>query len=61
LNVAAYALSFRQSGTAVIAGNILLRDGAMYPHALERREYWRLIAYGFLHPTVSTSPGTCCA
>ena len=49
LNVAAYALCFRQSGTAVIAGNVLLRDGAMYSHALERGEFWRLLAYGFLH------------
>ena len=49
LNVAAYALCFRQSGTAVIAGDILLRDGAMYSHALQRGEYWRLVAYGFLH------------
>jgi rhomboid protease GluP len=49
LNIAAYALSFRQSGTAVIAGDILLRDGEMYSHALDRGEYWRLIAYGFLH------------
>jgi rhomboid protease GluP len=49
LNVAAYALCFRQSGTAVIAADVLLRDGAMYSHALDRGEYWRLIAYGFLH------------
>jgi membrane associated rhomboid family serine protease len=49
LNVAAYGICFRQSGTAVIAGDILLRDGAMYSHALERGEYWRLVAYGFLH------------
>jgi len=49
LNVAVYALCFRQSGTAVIATDVLLRDGAMYAHALERREYWRLISYGFLH------------
>jgi rhomboid protease GluP len=49
LNIAAFALCFRQSGTAVIAGDILLRDGAMHSHALGRGEYWRLIAYGFLH------------
>ncbi len=49
LNVAAYALCFRQSGTAVITGDVLLRDGAMYSHALQRGEYWRLVAYGFLH------------
>jgi len=49
LNAAAYALCFRQSGTAVIASDVLLRDGAMYAHALQRGEYWRLIAYGFLH------------
>ncbi len=49
LNVAAYALCFRQSGTAVIAADVLLRDGAMSAQALARGEYWRLIAYGFLH------------
>ncbi len=49
LNVAAYALCFRQSGNAVIAGDVLLRNGAMYSQAIPRGEYWRLIAYGFLH------------
>jgi membrane associated rhomboid family serine protease len=49
LNVAAYALCFRQSGTAVIAADVLLRNGAMYSQAIARGEYWRLIAYGFLH------------
>jgi len=49
LNAAAYVLCFRQSGTAVIASDVLLRDGAMYAHALQLGEYWRLIAYGFLH------------
>lgn len=49
LNIAAYALCFHQSGGAIIASDVLLRDGAMYSHALGRGEYWRLIAYGFLH------------
>jgi membrane associated rhomboid family serine protease len=49
LNVAAYALCFRQSGSEAIASDVLFRYGAMYAHALERGEYWRLIAYGFLH------------
>src|SRR5262249_18841472 len=27
----------------------LFRNGAMYSLALQRHEYWRLVAYGFLH------------
>jgi len=28
---------------------VLLRNGAMYSFAIKRHEYWRLLAYGFLH------------
>ena len=28
---------------------MLLRNGAMYSFAIKRHEYWRLLAYGFLH------------
>jgi rhomboid protease GluP len=49
LNVAAYGLCFHQSGTPVIANDVLLRDGAMSTRALAQHEYRRLIAYGFLH------------
>ncbi len=49
LNVAAYALCLHQSGTAVIAPDVLFRNGALYSQAIARGEYWRLITYGFLH------------
>jgi membrane associated rhomboid family serine protease len=49
LNVAVYALCFRQSGNGLIAADVLLRNGAMYSQAIPRGEYWRLIAYGFVH------------
>jgi len=49
LNIAAYALCLNQSGTIVISNEVLFRGGAMYSSAIERREYWRLVTYGFLH------------
>lgn len=42
-------LCFMQSGTPTAPPNLLYRYGAMYTWALDRHEYWRLIAYGFLH------------
>lgn len=48
-NIVVFALCARQSGGEAISGELLFRNGAMYSGALERREYWRLIAYGFLH------------
>jgi rhomboid protease GluP len=48
-NIVAYGVCFSQSDTAVLPAGLLLRSGAMYPLAIERHEYWRLIAYGFLH------------
>jgi membrane associated rhomboid family serine protease len=48
-NVFIYGLVVRQAGTAAIPGDVLLRNGAMYSFAIARHEYWRLVAYGFLH------------
>ena len=47
-NIAVYLLCLSQSGTAAIPPELLFRNGAMYPLAIERQQYWRLIAYGFL-------------
>ena len=49
LNVAAYGLCLDRSGATDIPAEVLLRSGAIYSGAIERREYWRLVAYGFLH------------
>jgi rhomboid protease GluP len=49
LNIFAYAWCLNQSGTIAISGEVLFRSGAMYSSAIERHEYWRLVAYGFLH------------
>jgi len=48
-NIVVFALCLRQAGSEAIPGEILFRSGAMYTAALERGEYWRLVAYGFLH------------
>ena len=48
-NVLVYGLCLAQTGTVDIPTDVLLRDGAMYSFAIGRHEYWRLIAYGFLH------------
>jgi membrane associated rhomboid family serine protease len=48
-NIVVYALCLRRSGTEAIPTELLFRNGAMYSFAVERREYWRLVAYGFLH------------
>jgi membrane associated rhomboid family serine protease len=40
---------FIQSGAPAAPAALLFRYGAMYSSALPRHEYWRLIAYGFLH------------
>lgn len=51
LNIAIFAITLIQSGAPAPSGAVLFGDGAMYHQALERREYWRLFAYGFLHAT----------
>jgi membrane associated rhomboid family serine protease len=48
-NIAVYLLCFRSTGTQAISNEVLLRNGAMYSFAIKRHEYWRLLAYGFLH------------
>jgi len=48
-NIIVFALCLRQAGSEAIPGEILFRSGAMYTAALERGEYWRLVACGFLH------------
>jgi len=51
-NVVVFALCAWQSGGDAIPGELLFRYGAMYSAAIERQEYWRLVAYGFLHANV---------
>ena len=42
-------LPFIQAGGPSAPGELLYRYGAMYSTVLARHEYWRLVAYGFLH------------
>jgi len=49
VSVAVFALCTLQSGLASIPAEMLFRYGAMYSLAIDRHEYWRLVAYGFLH------------
>lgn len=49
LNVAVYALCWSHSSGGTMTSDLLLRSGAMYTSALQRHEYWRFIAAGFLH------------
>src|SRR5215831_6517456 len=51
-NIVVFALCLRQAGSEAIPGEILFRSGAMYTAAMERGEYWRLVAYGFLHANI---------
>jgi membrane associated rhomboid family serine protease len=48
-NLIVFGICFAQSGTTDIPAEILLRNGAMSTDAIERHEYWRMFAYGFLH------------
>jgi membrane associated rhomboid family serine protease len=48
-NVFVFWLCLRSSTAAAISPEVLLLNGAMYSHGIERHEYWRLVAYGFLH------------
>jgi membrane associated rhomboid family serine protease len=52
LNIAAYLLCLHYSGAMVIPTEILFRNGAMYSSAIGRQEYWRLVAFGFLHASL---------
>jgi membrane associated rhomboid family serine protease len=49
VNILVFALCLKLAGTPELPGGLLYRYGAMYASALPRQEYWRLIAYGFLH------------
>jgi len=49
VNVAVFVSCALQSGTANISPELLFRYGAMYSQAIDRHEYWRLVAHGFLH------------
>src|SRR5579864_4011231 len=49
INVMVYALVLQRSGAPVPSPAALFRSGAVYSGALARHEYWRLVAYGFLH------------
>lgn len=49
INVFVFALCLRSSSTTDISSEVLFLNGAMYSQALERHEYWRLVAAGFLH------------
>jgi rhomboid protease GluP len=48
-NIAAFGLCLTQSDGPAIPSEVLFRYGAMYSLAIERHEYWRLLASGFLH------------
>ncbi|KJC35841.1 hypothetical protein UP09_32155 [Bradyrhizobium sp. LTSP885] len=47
--VLASGFCFIQAGGSSAPSELLFRYGGMYSAALARHEYWRLIAYGFLH------------
>lgn len=51
-NIVIFSLCALQSGGQTIPGELFFRNGAMYSAAIERGEYWRLVAYGFLHANV---------
>jgi membrane associated rhomboid family serine protease len=52
VNIVVYALTLQRSGMPSPSSNVLLQYGAVYGGALARHEYWRLIAYAFLHASM---------
>lgn len=52
VNILVYALTLQRSGLSAPSPGALLRFGAMYSGALARHEYWRLVAYAFLHASM---------
>jgi len=52
VNIVIAGLCLSQSGAAAAPNALLYRYGAMYSFALQRHEYWRLFAYGFLHVNI---------
>jgi membrane associated rhomboid family serine protease len=51
-NIVISGLCFSQSRAPAAPAELLYRYGAMYSSALQRHEYWRLMAYGFLHVNI---------
>src|SRR5580698_1191322 len=49
VNILVYALTLQRSGMPAPSSDVLFRSGAIYSGALARHEYWRLVAYAFLH------------
>ena len=49
VTVLASGFCFIQAGGASASAELLYRYGGMYATAIARHEYWRLVAYGFLH------------
>jgi rhomboid protease GluP len=52
VNILVYALTLQRSGTPAPSPDVLFRSGAIYSGALARHEYWRLVAYAFLHASM---------
>jgi rhomboid protease GluP len=52
VNILVYALTLQRSGMPTPSPEALLRSGAIYSGALARHEYWRLVAYAFLHASM---------
>jgi rhomboid protease GluP len=48
-NIAIYIWLIQGVGGPTLPPDVLIRHGAMGSFALPLREYWRLVAYGFLH------------
>jgi rhomboid protease GluP len=49
VTVLASGFCFIQAGGPAAPAELLFRYGGMYATAIARHEYWRLVAYGFLH------------
>ncbi|WP_249150776.1 rhomboid family intramembrane serine protease [Bradyrhizobium japonicum] len=49
VTVLASGFCFIQAGGPSAPAELLYRSGGMYSAAIARHEYWRLVAYGFLH------------
>jgi membrane associated rhomboid family serine protease len=52
VNILVYALTLQGSGLPAPSPAALLRFGAVYSGALASHEYWRFVAYAFLHASM---------
>ncbi len=52
VNILVYALILQGSGLPAPSPGALFRFGAVYSGALARHEYWRFVAYAFLHASM---------